>query len=286
MPEAITVNGVNILTLATMVETGTPLLSGAPLRGEDLVVPGRDGRLPVTRRWYDQTTFTLPMWIKGIDPVTGLVPGGSDAMNEFYKRADTMTQLFAADAQPFDIIHTRTDGQQRQALCRLAGDPIAFTRDKSSPMFGRFGVALTIPDASWRDAAAVTPQTISSATGATQTWTNFLGATARMTDLVLTFGPGSNPALTQGGVSFSYGGVIAAGRKLVVDCGTWDVTGTIDAGGTWTPTFSAIAHAGDARFFVLAPNKTPGSSPQTVLTHTGGGSMSVTLAGRRRYGVG
>ena len=243
-------------------------------------------RCAVTRRWYDQTTFTLPMWIKGIDPVTGLVPGGSDAMNEFYKRADTMTQLFAADAQPFDIIHTRTDGQQRRAVCRLAGDPIAFTRDKSSPMFGRFAVALTIPDGSWRDVGTTT-QTLTAATASsTLTWTNFLGATARMTDLTLTFGPASNPKIAQGAVSFSYGGIIAAGRKLVVDCDTWDITGTIDAGGLWTPTFAAIAHSGDARFFVLAPNPIPGQSPQTVVTHTGGSPVSVTLAGRRRYGVG
>ncbi len=285
MPEAITVNGVNILTLATMVESGAPLLTGAALRGEDLVVAGRDGRLPVTRRWYDQATFTLPMWIKGVDPVTGVVPGGSDGLNEFYKRADAMQQLFAADAQPFDIVHTRNDGQQRQAQCRLAGDPISFTRDKSSPLFGRFGVALTIPDGTWRD-VGITTQQLAGTTGQTLTWSSFLGATARMSDLTLTFGPSTNPKLAQGGVSFSYSGVIAAGRRLVVDCATWDITGLIDAGGTWTPAFTGITHTGDARFFVLAPNPIPGQAPGAVLTHTGGGSASVTLAGRRRYGVG
>jgi hypothetical protein len=284
-PEAITVNGTNVLTLATMVTDGGPFVTAAGPRGEGIVVPGRDGRLALPRRWYDEASFVLPMWIKGIDPTTGLVPGGSDAMNEYYKRADFISQIFSPDAEPFTIDHTWTNGTVRRCQARLAAEPLDFTREKSTPLAGFFGVALTIPDATWADTFS-TSQAISVTTGSTQTWSNFIGMTARIPDLLITFGPAVNPKIAQGNVSLAIAGNITSGRTAAFDAAAMTFVGNIDAGGTWTLPYTAITHLGDPRWFVLAPHSTPGQAPQTVLTHTGGGSAQVTLSGRKRYRVG
>jgi hypothetical protein len=56
----------------------------------------------------------------------------------------------------------------------------------------------------------------------------------------------------------------------------------VDAGGNWSYNYAAFRHLNSARWFELTPNY-DGSAPVTTLSHTGGGSVSVTLSGRRKY---
>lgn len=281
MPETFTVNGVDLTNLAWKIEDASGAAIMPARRGDNILAPRRHGTIRIPRKRYGEGQFILKMWVKGLNPTTGLVPGGSTDIDEFYKNVDSLTRLFAAET--LTVVHTRPDATARQFIGHLALDPVAFTREVSSPLFGQFNVAITNPGAFWTDTSDTT-QTLTGATGATLTWTSFQAATAPMDELVVTFGPASNPQIVQSStnVTLAYDAVIATGRKFVIDCAAWNLNGTVDAGGNWSYNYAALRHSNSVRWFELTPNS-DGTAPTTVLTHTGGGSVSVTMTGRRKY---
>ncbi len=273
----VTVNSTSLATLASRIERmqrSTPVL-----RGTDLDLPGRHGVLRLPRRLHGPGTIVWPMWVKGVDPDTGLIVGSS--VDEIRQRADELGRLFHAD--PLDVRYTYPGGTVRQAIARLALDPLDFTQDSpSAPEFGKFVAALTIPDSFWSDLSAVTAGPNAFSTGGTQALTGFAGATAPMDELTVTFGPGANPELTQpsSGYLLAYDGVIAAGQQLQVDTATWSVGP--GSGSAWTPDVTKVRFGPESRFFSLQPE--PGGVAPTIrVTHTGGGQVSVTISGKRRF---
>lgn len=275
----ITVNGVALSTFASRVERMTRTTPA--LRGADIPVAGRHGALPVPRRRHNPGLIVWPMWVKGVNPTTGLISAGT-TIDQIRGRYDDMSRLFHAD--PLDVRYAYPDGTVRQATARLALEPLEFDEQPGAVQFGRFAPALSIPAAFWSDLTAVSVGPTALATGTTTTLAGFAGATAPMDDLTVTFGPGSNPSLSQPltGAFVAYDGVIAAGRKLVIDTELWAVTGTIDAGGTWTPAITAIRFGPESKFFYLTP-PSDGTAPVVSLVHSGGSTMTVTVAGKRRF---
>jgi hypothetical protein len=280
MPESYLVNGVNLMNLAWRIEDASGATTAPGRRGGNITVARRHGAVKGRKR-YEPGQFILDMWVKGVDKTTGGLPIGSTDVDEFHKRIDELTRLFYSDT--LTIVHVRPDGTQRQAIAELEMEPLAFARDVTSPVYGKFTVALSIPGAFWTDVSPVT-QTLAGTSGATLSWTSFAGATAPMDELTLTFGPSNNPQLLQGstGMLTAYDSTILAGRRLVVDAANWTITGAVDAGGNWSYNYAAFRHLNSARWFELTPNY-DGSAPVTTLSHTGGGSVSVTLSGRRKY---
>lgn len=269
MTEALTVNGVSLASLAYMLGDISGINTSAPRRGENILVPGRNGALLVPRKKYDTAEIVLPLFIAGCLP-DGSVPAGSSALKEFFARRDELLRLFAADTVQLD--YTSDGIMFRRAVCEVV-DVLDFTRRGAQPE-AQVSVALRILDAFWSDVADVA-QTFTGTTGLSGSLTAFESATAPMDALKVTFGPGSNPRVTQGAVWLQYSGVIGAGQTVVIDSGTYLVTGT----GGITASRTNVTHSGEQRLFVLVP----GNPPQVVFTHTGGGSASVTFTGRRKY---
>ncbi len=280
--ESITVNGVDLSSMVRNVESLAGLLRTPEQLGDNLVIPGRHGRLRQAGRTFDAGEIVLPLWVLGADAVTGANLFGDPAVTSYYARVDELVRLLHAPTLTID--HTLPDGSVRRAVAEMADEPMDFTRQLGAPLFGRVTVTLTVPGAFWSDVSSVTAGPTALATGASTTLTAFAGATAPTEDLVITFGPGSNPSLSQPltGAFVAYDGVIAAGRKLVIDTETWAVTGTIDAGGTWAPSITAVRFGPTAKFFYLTPPPA-GTGPVLSLTHTGGGTVTVTVSGRRKY---
>lgn len=280
MAVAITVNGVALSTLASKVESMRR--TSPALRGNDIEIPGRHGSLALPHRSYGPGSIVWPMWLKGVDPTTGQVSAGT-TVDELRRRYDAMCRLFG----PFelDVRYTYDDGTVRKALCRLWQEPLDFEEQPASPWFGRFTPALTIPGAFFSDVSAVTSGPHVLASGAEATLTEFAGATAPMDELTVTFGPGSNPSLSQPSTGFfvAYDGVIAAGQELVVETETWSLS--TGAGTSWTPDVTLLRFGPVSRWFALTP-PADGSAPVVALTNTGGTSVSVTITGRRKYLVG
>jgi hypothetical protein len=270
MTETLLVNGISLDTRSVMLTDISGLSTTPGRRGENILVPGRHGRIPTRAKRYDQGEAVLSLWIDGCNP-DGTIPGGSNALREFEKRRDEVIRVFHSDTVVID--YTPDSGLTRRALCEIA-DVMDFTRRGVEPL-ARVSVALTIPGAFWFEIFDQT-HTASLATGMSTVATPFAGATAPMDELVITFGPGNNPELGQGDVFLAYDGVIAGGRTLVVNTSTWQATGT----GGLVVDYSKLRHGGSPRWFEIAPED---PAPTLQLSHSGGGSMSVTITGKRRF---
>lgn len=270
----ITVNGVDLATFAGRVERmqrTTP-----PLRGADILVAGRHGALPVLQRPHSPGAIVWPMWVKGVDPTTGLISAGT-TIDQIRGRYDDMSRLFHAD--PLDVRYIYPDGVVRQATARLALEPLEFDEQPGAVQFGRFAPALSIPDAFWADVDPVTTGALTYTSTQQRTLTAFAGATAPMSDLTVTFGPGNNPEIRQPatGAFIAYDGVIGAGQTLTIYCDD-TVTAQLVGTGGLVPDYTKIRFL-PPRWFDL----NPAAGLTVEVRHTGGGTMNCTVAGRRKY---
>ncbi len=279
--QGLTVNGVDISTLATLNSSFADFQTMSPRRGKDYIVPGRHGILVVPSKKFDSTTFDLPLLVKGCR-ADGTIPSGSSAQKEFYARVDELARLFQK-GDTVTIGHVLPDGSTRVVDAVVYGTS-NFSRNMGfRPLVGRVTITMLPVSPFWADLNPVTPNSASLLTGQTLNLTNFEGATAPIADLVVTFGPGNNPSIIQGVNSFQYAGVIGAGQQLVVDFGNF----TLDkgTGSAWTPDYSKIVYTQQGAWFQFEPTTEPLS---LTLTHTTGSgvSMSISVAGKRKYFAG
>lgn len=274
MSETFTINGRALGEFAAGVEDFSFLLAVPGRRGENVVVPGRNGAIRTPRKRWDPLDLQIPLWVKGLDPDTGLVP--TDPVSQLH--ANVKALLLEVSGETVTLGHTLDDGTNVQAVAELALDPTVFTRARSAPPLARVNLALTVPDAFWFDVDTVT-HSFSGATGTTSSLDEFVGASALMSDLTITWGPCNNPQFQVGDRYVKYNGVVSSGRQLVINTGNWSVsTGT---GSAWTPDMRLIEFGpSSGRWFELDPTVSP---LQATITHTGGGSATCTLSGRRAY---
>jgi hypothetical protein len=276
------IDGVDLSGYAWRIETAEGLQITPGVIGEDVVLPGRDGAIEVYGGFGQQRRpdaigqIVFSLWLKGVSSATGLVPGGSTTAAEYFARWDELVRLFHRRRVTID--HVKADGSTRRAIAHLSpGDSIGPVRNPSSPWFGRFKATFTIPAAHWTDTAAVTTGQQSLATGGTLSLAAFAGATAVCTELTVTFGAGSNPRLSTSWGHVGWNNVIAAGRQLGIDTATGTTNSA--AGTSWTPGYDALTFAPGPRLFEIDPSE----ALSATLTHTGGGTMTVEVAGKRRY---
>lgn len=274
MAETLTANGFNLRQPWCDIEDLSPLLVTGGRRGDNVTIPGRHGVIRSAHKRYTDARPQLPMRVTGVDPNTGLLV--ADGVTQLHRNLDTLLTVFHTDTVLLQ--HTRNDATSRSAYVELASDPSVATRERSLPPMSRVQFDLILWDAFWFDTDAVS-QIIAGTTGTTAALTTFAGATAPMSELTLTFtGPVNNPQLNFGLGFVKYNGVVAAGRQLVIDTGTWQVspgTGTL-----WSPDPRQIEFAPGPRWLELDPTVSPFS---VQFFHTGGGSASCSIGGRRRY---
>lgn len=271
MPEAFTINGVSLDTYAYMLTDISGIMSTAPRRGSNVTVPGRHGAIRTPKR-FDPAEAVLPLWVVGAQP-DGSVPVDSTAAEEFFANRDALLNILHSDSLLLE--YTRGDGSSRSAYAEVT-ETLEFARIAAGPE-AKVSVALTLFEGFWFDTLAVS-QGITGTTGVIQALTAFVGATAPMDDLVLTFGPCSNPQLNIGNAFVKYNGVIASGRQLVINTANWTVnSGT---GAAWAPDLRQIEFGPGPRWFELDPTVIPF---EVQFVHTGGSSATCTINGRRRY---
>lgn len=272
-PELFTANGFNLRQPWCDVEDFGPLLATPSARGDNQVVPGRHGTIRTPHKRYTDSRPTLPMRVLGVDPVTGGFV--ADGVSQLHTNRDTLLRVFHADTVLLE--HTLPNGQSRSAYAELLGEPTVATRERSYPPMSRIELDLTLFEGFWFDTLAVSTE-ITGTTGVVQALTAFDGATAPMDDLTLTFGPCNNPQINFGNSFVKYNGVVAAGRQLVINAGNWTVNhGT---GAAWSPDLRQVEFAPGPRWFSLDPTVAPF---EAQFEHTGGGSATCTINGRRRH---
>jgi hypothetical protein len=259
------------------------LLSAAGRRTGDVEVAGRHGLLRTRRKRYDRLEIPLVLWLRGLD-ADGRIPTDSSAAAEFYARVHEITAVLAAET--VTVTHGLPDGSARWITGEVLS-PLDPSR-RNPGALGQLAFKLSCAYPFWTEAGDPVIST-GSCTGEPAEWTldEFAGITAPVEDAVIRFectsGTVPNPSLAQGDVSLRYGAAFAVDDWVEIDCGTWDIT----AGGNLEPDMSAITKTGgEARFFVLSPPGAADAAPTLTLDHTGAGTLSVTLTGRRKFLVG
>lgn len=278
--EVLSVNGVVLNTLAKNIESLTGRLTTPAKRTSNVVVPGRHGAVRTRGKKYDQNVIVLPMWVVGSND-DGSIPKTTNERTLFFQNVDALTWLFAGGDAELDIRHTLPDGSIRQAFGDVL-DTLDFSTSGHNPI-GKFSVSITMSDPFWRDLNPVTATKV--ANGATITLPEFTGATAPMEDLVVQLvGPWNNPKLTfSDGSWVQYSDTFAAGKGVILDSGTWSLTGV----GGYVPSLQKLTYGGTSSRWVALPAAGMGIPSVTL---TGGAERTaatqVIVTGRRKYLVG
>ena len=281
--EVITADDV-VHDLDECITRGTSDLSGIfsvpDKRGRNLVVPNEHGELHVVSKKYSANVIVLTLWVRGVLP-DGSPPVG-DGQAQFIANLRQLLEWFTDD----ELVTLRytVDGVARE----IVGEVIT-SIDPKPDGYGRYRsaevkIALNCAAPFWADVEPVS-QTVTLSTNATATLTEFAGATAPMEDLLVVFGQQNNPRLMQDstGVFVALGRVITAGQTITVDTAVWQVYGSVGvAGGLYEDL--EYGGRGTSRWFALSPEP-GGGAPIVRLLHTGGGSRSVTVTGKRKYKI-
>lgn len=264
-------NGLDIATLASFrTEHLESVLRVAAKRTEDIEIPDEDGQLYVPDKRHEANELVLPMWVHGCLPDGSLPTGGQ--LQGVYDRADELIEVFGEDRIVLE--HERPDGSIREITGEVL-DRIDWTR-KGLHGSGQVSILLHCADPFWYAPDAVTATIVAAGADTTQALDEFTGISARLVDLVVRFtaaGACPNPAIQQtGGGHFLRYGSTLTDAVVEVDSGTWDVVGGA---------YEDIEHTDStARYFVLKPQR---PVPEVTVSHTGAGTLTTTLTGRKRF---
>ncbi len=243
-------------------------------RGENVPVEGRHGTVRAARKKYGGRIAPFQFIVRG-RTAAGVWP--ADPMAQLEANLRELGAVLALDSGA--LVHTMVDGSQRRVLaeCRASVEGERPTR----------GATITVPavfeshEAFWRALAVTTVGPFGLASGATRLLTEFAPSDAPVDDPVLTFGPGTNPLLTDiaTGVFVAYDATIPAGQGLVLNCADWTAVGT---GGLVFDRTRLRTTPGEGRWFGLDPVR--GAAPTVRLNHNGGATpMNVTISARQAW---
>lgn len=276
-PERLTVDGIDMKTLAKNVETLAATLRTPARRGANAVTAGRSGVIRTPGKMHEAPTYVWPMWVVGTDD-DGRIPVGSTARQQFYNNIDVLTSLFDKDGV-LDVQHTLPDGSVRQADCECV-TAIDFSTFGTDPT-GKFAVELQNLNAYWADLV----DTVETMAVGTRT-DLFSGVTAPLDDGVYEIvGPITNPSiydLSKPASFIRYNAEIPAGQSISIDAAQWSLFGT----GGLVPDLTKLVISGmGGRMLRLTPNDSRAYSVELAGAATTVDTQ-LTVTGRRKYLVG
>jgi hypothetical protein len=278
--ETLTVDGVVLNTLAKNIESLTGRLRTPPKRTQNIRVPGRHGTIRTNGKKFDENIISLPMWVVGSDD-DGRIPTGETERAMFFSNVDQLSRLFIGRDTELDVRHTLPDESVRQCFADVL-DAIDFTTDVDPPV-GKFGVNLVVSRAFWQDLDSTLQS--KSALPASVRFQRFAGATAPMEDLVATIvGPWNAPRLTfDDGSWVQYNHVFGAGEGVVIDSGSWSLSGV----GGHVPSLTKLTYYGMSSHWISVPATDHEDGPRVTFTGADRTAEStLTLQGRRKFLVG
>lgn len=269
----ISVNGVDLSTLAKSVDTKSGRMGVPDKRGSNRVVSGRSGSIKTKKR-FAESNVTLSMWVQGCAD-DGSIPTDSSTLKEFQKNVDQLTRLFAADE--LVITSTLPDGTTR----RIRGEVLdAIDFSMSGHALARFAAVVVCPDVFWESPGTYVAEWTS--TGAKQA-SAFATSTAPIEDAVIRFeGPCNNPWIEAGNTRVQYQAVLADGQAVEINSKNWTITGF----GGHSINYNAVLATGDPRWLVIPPTSDPAGPTITVGKTNSGTAMTARVTARRKFMVG
>ncbi len=289
--EQFLVDGFDMSVFAREIHTADPRT--APLRGENLVVPHRTGRIPLIEQLPDENDFDLEMWAAGADAF-GRIPPGVEGRALCRAQLDTISRIFTTGGRR--EIRKRFDTNWRAVQDAAVVGSINF--NMFDERVARHTVRINAPEGSWRDISTRTDlvdfdPTLDEVTGrwSQDLWfLSFAGSTAPLQDYILElYGLIKNPTWENIGPGLGrrveYKQNIGAPARLTVD--TQAVTAIFDQPEdlTFDPfdDFEQIARPYGC-FPILWPRASDGAYGLRVTSsEEPGRGAQVALTGYRRY---
>lgn len=272
------IDGTDIQSYGTIIETRDGWDDTPPLRGENVVLLGRHGQY-WRRKRFDAAKKTITVTINGVVdgwriPETGL------AQRALYEEnLDSLIRLVSPGHRMLSVQRVYADGSRRTADCELTS---ALTPEVWGNTAGRVVLEFSVPGAFWRDADVRSYRvayTVAGADAQTVEVYSLAGQTAPCADSVITVtGPCTSvtvrDALT--GSGFSYG-ALTSGQNLVVDAGAFSATKAASSVLTDLTLF-------DGQLIEISPAPRTDTGPSLDITAPGkSGIFKVVVSARRSW---
>lgn len=278
--EVLTFDGVQLNTYAKNISTITGRLTTPQIRGDSLILPSRSGYIFTPNRPLGPGELILNMWVLGCND-NGVLPSGSNYRAQFQANWDSLSRLFTRRSKLSHITKVLPDTTTRECDVEVVEqlDPEAAAGGTRA----EFSVALNIPSVFWQDTNPITQSATAGATlPKTLNLTSFAGMTGTIEDAVVTVtGPIVNPRVTESetGIYVQLNDTLTASQTWVVDCGNF----TSVKGGSTDVVINTV-HVGHPRFLIVTPWNGTTTTPQLILSGTGGGSATnFSIAARRKW---
>jgi hypothetical protein len=135
------INGIPLQTFAyNIVTLGGGRMGVPPLRGEDILVPYRQGKLAMPRI-PDSRTITLGMWVQGSEPTGKLTAPGVTMRNLFNRNWERLRSLFW---NPDDLMVVTKRWESASGQIIEASAKARFAGALDPQMFGPYHAAFTV----------------------------------------------------------------------------------------------------------------------------------------------
>lgn len=223
MSVSLTINGVQLHTLAWNVQNRGSRWQMPGRRGENFSMPGVHGSTYSSIKPYEENSLTLSMWAVGAN-TDGTLPADKDAERKCLENLDMLSRLFSAPV--LDVRQTLNDGSVRQCYAEVV-QAVDFS-SMAGGSRAEFAVELSVPAAFWFDVSNTTQTLLTGAvTAKTLAFTSFSAATAPLTGLVFEVtGPVASPVLADPvtGQWVKLTRTLTAGQVWKVDTANWATT--------------------------------------------------------------
>ena len=255
-------DGVDLQTKAWGIYEVSDGLGTPGFRGENIQIPYQDGKRWIKKRYSDRVLVFL-MWVRAVDPTTGVVPTGKTPDQVLYENIDVLSRLLGSPEQHV-MEKQMPDGSTREAAVEILR-PVKFSRKPLG--LSKFALELSMADPFFYGTELYSDLQLISQSSFSWIHANPGTAPATKLSLVLT-GPLESPKLEclETGTWIQYQGSIAIGETVTID--TADFTCEKDS----LNVISAIKHGGDANWLMLAA----GENHLTLISNATGGSCQIT----------
>jgi len=235
---------------------------GTPgFRGENIQIPFQDGKRWIKKRYSDRVLIFL-MWVRSVDPTTGVVPSGKTPDQVLYENIDTLSRLFGSPGQHV-LAKQLPDGTSREAAVEILR-PVKFSRKPLG--LTKFALEVSMADPFFYGTVLYSDQQLISLPSFAWIHSNPGTAPATKLSLVLT-GPLESPKLEclETGTWVQYQGNIATGEAVTIDVADF----TCEKDGL--NVISAVKHGGDESWLTL----NAGENHLTITSGATGGSCQI-----------
>lgn len=217
------IDGTDLQSYGTIIETRDGWDDTPPLRGENAVLLGRHGSY-WRRKRFDAAKKTLTVTVNGV--IDGWrIPESGLAQRALYEaNLDALIRLVSPGYRMLSVERVHANGDRRIADCELTS---ALTPETWGNTAGRVSLEFAVPGAFWRDVDSQSYRLSSYDVGGDDSQRvevySLAGQTAPCADAIVTVtGPCTSVTIRDSltGSGFSYG-ALSGGEELVVDAGAF-----------------------------------------------------------------